>query len=435
MTAPASPPALLTLLSRTRPDAAATAALRAGLHARRLLLLKSLLGRLDRQRTAVDPAVRERFGRHWQLLEYAERRDPSSVREVVDYPLTGAWLAQALTAPEGPGFDRHLAHFGSIAATAALRAGCDLRLTLDAPAGMLSLPGLGAMRCPAGRAGLRARGRTVRITGGGLTGALLVRRPVGPDAAEGRPGGPAGSGPGWSGLRTLPGANAVLDDLDPYRVPPRDAGAATLSAARRATVTHRAWARLWRQALALIEGNDPGRAAEIRAVQRVVVPLAPAAPAAYDGLHPMSATLRAAPGAVLTSPPAGPRQFAEVLVHETHHTKLAALHEQVPLYRPDGGGLHRVGWRPDPRPVAGVLQGAYAHLALTDLWRRAATGTGHPPAWRRRAADQFEQHRGQVGEALSVLLESDELTIAGREFAQGMRGHHASLGATRRAFE
>ncbi|MFE9397209.1 aKG-HExxH-type peptide beta-hydroxylase [Streptomyces flavidovirens] len=421
------PAALLHQLAHTRPDAACTTALRAGLHARRLLLLKSLLARLDRQPASASSAARERFGRHWQLLEYAERRDPAPVRDVLDYPLTGVWLAGALTAPEGPALDRHLAYFGSIAATAALRAGCDLRVTLDAPAGLLSLPGLGALRCPAGQAELHARGRTVRVTGGGPAGALLLR-------SNGGRGRPAGGGPGWSGLRVLDGGNAVLDDLNPYRVPPRGIGAVAMHAADRATVAQEPWARLWRQALALIEGTDPGRAAEIRAMQRVLVPLAPVTTTAYDGRHPMSATLRSAPGGVLTSLPSGAAEFAEVLVHETHHTKMAALHERVPLYRPGGEGLHRVGWRPDPRPVAGVLQGAYAHLALTDLWRRAATGPGVPAAWRRRAGEQFAQHREQVAEALSILQESDELTNEGRHFTGGMKEHYASLGASPPAF-
>ncbi|WP_079149155.1 aKG-HExxH-type peptide beta-hydroxylase [Streptomyces agglomeratus] len=418
------PAAVFGRLARTRPAPAATAALKAGLHARRLLLLKSLLVRLDRQPAPVDPAVRERFARHWRLLEHAELRDPAEVRAVVDYPLTGAWLAESLTAPAGPLLDRHLAHFGSIAVTAALRAGCDLRLTLDAPGGRLPLPGLGSLRCPAHRATLHARGRCVRITGGGRTFALLRR------GTGGRVG-LLGGGPGWSGLRTLPGTTAVLDDLHPYRVPPRIPGSSAPPVAERDGVSHDFWAHLWRRSLELIDTTDPGRAAEILAVQRVVVPLAPAAPRRGED-QPASATLRAAPGGLLASPPAGPHEFAEVLVHETHHTKLAALHERVPLYRPGGEDLHPVGWRPDPRPVSGVLQGAYAHLALTDLWRRAATGAGSPPAWRRRAAHQFELHRGHVAEALSVLLESDELTVEGREFAGEMREHHASLGATQR---
>ncbi|GAA3152380.1 hypothetical protein GCM10017687_82570 [Streptomyces echinatus] len=117
--------------------------------------------------------------------------------------------------------------------------------------------------------------------------------------------------------------------------------------------------------------------------------------------------MRTAPGAVLAQLPADRRELAELLVHETHHTSLAVLDELVPLWRP-GGGLHRVGWRRDPRPVSGVLQGAYAHLALLDLWWRARTGPAW--VWRRRAAERFETCREQVAEALVRAARSDELT-------------------------
>jgi HEXXH motif-containing protein len=124
--------------------------------------------------------------------------------------------------------------------------------------------------------------------------------------------------------------------------------------------------------------------------------------------------------------------LAESLVHETHHTKLTALHDIMPLYRAGAGVRYRVGWRPDPRPVPGVLQGTYAHLALTDLWWRARTGTAVPAPWRRRAELRFGTYRDQVGEALSILRESDELTFAGREFVHEMGRHHASLGVAAR---
>ncbi|MCE0446255.1 HEXXH motif-containing putative peptide modification protein [Streptomyces tricolor] len=114
---------------------------------------------------------------------------------------------------------------------------------------------------------------------------------------------------------------------------------------------------------ALLAATHPARAAETLALVRAVVPLAPSA----GGAPPVSATVRTAPGAALAQLPADRRELAELLVHETHHTKLAVLDELVPLWRP-GGSLHRVGWRRDPRPVPGVLQGAYAHLALLDLW-------------------------------------------------------------------
>ncbi|MEU0742486.1 HEXXH motif-containing putative peptide modification protein [Streptomyces sp. NPDC006134] len=392
-------PAVVTELAGTRPRPRAVAALRAGLHARRLLLLKALLVRVERlgARTAASAARRD-FERDWRLLEQAERTDAAAVRDVVDYPMTGAWLAEALAAPEGPAFEEHLAHFHGVAVAAALRAGRAVD-PAPAPSRALVLPGLGVLVHRAGRIRLSGAARGT-VTDG-----------------EGR------EVPGWTALRTLPGGGVVLDDLDPYRVPPQGIGPAGLPAAERPRSAHRLWARRWREAHALLSVTDPGRAAETGAVLRAVVPLAHSG---ADGA--MSATLRAAPGAVLAQLPGDAEQLAEALVHEVHHTKLAALQELVPLCRPGGAAVHRVGWRTDPRPVPGVLHGAYAHLALTDLWWRAHTGPAVPRAWRRRAGEQFDKHRDQVGAALSILRESDELTRTGVEFVREMDRCHARLG-------
>ncbi|MET8773219.1 hypothetical protein ABZV94_41240, partial [Streptomyces sp. NPDC004658] len=140
--APASgpvPPETLDALARTRPLPATTAALRAALHARRMLLLKSLLVRFDRVRGTLPALVRRRFEDDWALLERAERSDAPAVRAVLDYPTTGAWLATALAAPDGPEFAEALAGLGAVAVAAALRAGCRFTTTRPLPAGILPL--------------------------------------------------------------------------------------------------------------------------------------------------------------------------------------------------------------------------------------------------------------------------------------------------------
>ncbi|MGW4161764.1 aKG-HExxH-type peptide beta-hydroxylase [Streptomyces sp. NPDC004788] len=405
-------------LARTSPDPAGLALLGAALHTRRLLLLKALLVRVHRHRATVEPGALGRFERSWELLERAERRRPGAVRDVLDYPTTGAWLAGALTEPAGPGLDRHLARLDALAATAALRCGGPLDLTVETPDGLLSLPGTGRLRVAGERVRISADDRTVRFRPSGARRAaptVLTR--------TGRAGALTGHGPGWSAVRVLPGGAARLDDLDPYRVPAGAGGAFVGTAAEHADTDHAAWSARWRAARDLLLRADPGRAAEVARAVRVVVPLVGRGP------RHLGATLSAAPGAVLTSLPADGQGMAETLVHELHHSKLATLHEIVPLYGPGRDAVHQVGWRPDPRPVAGVLHGAYAHLALADLWRRAATADRVPASWRSVAGQQFDDIHDQVGEALAILLESDELTAEGREFADQMRQHHASLGA------
>ncbi|QSY51090.1 hypothetical protein J3S04_09415 [Streptomyces griseocarneus] len=78
-----------------------------------------------------------------------------------------------------------------------------------------------------------------------------------------------------------------------------------------------------------------------------------------------------------------------------------------------------------------MLQGTYAHLALADLWARAAAGRTGTPSARREARARRDSYLRQVAQALPILLESGELTPAGREFTQGMERHLADLGRLR----
>lgn len=71
-------------------------------------------------------------------------------------------------------------------------------------------------------------------------------------------------------------------------------------------------------------------------------------------------------------------------------------------------------WRSDPRPLEGLLHGAYAHLALAGYWQRAAL-YGARGAWAQHA-----RIRAQVAAALPVIRACPELTPAGREFTDAM---------------
>ncbi|MBB5117010.1 aKG-HExxH-type peptide beta-hydroxylase [Streptomyces eurocidicus] len=417
----AVPAAALARLARTRAEPEDLALLLRGLHSRRLVLLKSLLTRLDRDPGAIPAPARALFERHWRLLERTEARHPDAVRDTLDYPAVGNWLARTLAAEDGPALARGLGRLGAVAAAAALRAGGGFGVTLPAHDGRITLPGIGTLAVRAPTARLTAGARTARLTAGGhRAGPVLL-------LAGGRV---TGAGPGWRGLRRLPGtagAAVRLDDLDPYRAPPEGVGRAALPPAPRAETRHQPWARRWRGALALLRATDPGRAAEAAALVRCLVPLARTGP---HGHRPkVSATFRAAPGAVLTTLPDTAADLAAVLVHETQHSKLSVLHDLLPLHRPAPAAAYRVPWRSDLRPLAGVLQGAYAHLALADFWTRAAAGTALPPAARGEARIRGDSYRRQVAATLPLLLESSELTTTGQEFTEGMRVHLASLEA------
>jgi HEXXH motif-containing protein len=397
---------LLRCLASTRPTARQAALLHAGLHSRRLVLLKALLVRLERE--DVPLAVRRRFHRDWRLLESAERRSPQAVRHALAYPSVGNRLFRWLGAPLGDrsaltGFP---GDFGALAAVAALRAGLPFARTLPVPSGCLVLPGTGAYATRSDRVRLVAGPRGLRLSSPGRPRATVVSRPLsGREAA------------GWRGVQTLPGGFAVLDDVDPYRFPHRDG--ALFRTGVLSAQAQQEWRARWSAALALLTSVDPLRRREVRTFVRSVVPRS-------EG-GGESATAGSAPWCVVTGLPARAGSLASVLVHEVQHSKLAVFSDMVPLCEPGGAAEHRVAWRRDPRPVGSVLQGTYAHLALADLWGRMARRPGATPvstvAARRRAAG----YREQVADALAVLRKSGELTMQGYEFVAAMTHRHGSL--------
>ena len=110
---------------------------------------------------------------------------------------------------------------------------------------------------------------------------------------------------------------------------------------------------------------------------------------------------------------------AETLVHETQHLKLCALLDLVELARPDDGQRYYAPWRPDPRPIGGLLQGAYAFLGVSGFWREQRQAAPEPEA-RQRAHAEFARWRDGVATAASILLRSGQLTSAGETFVATM---------------
>ncbi|MEU9375271.1 HEXXH motif-containing putative peptide modification protein [Streptomyces sp. NPDC048255] len=366
------PSPTLRALASTEPSAEGTRLVRDVRRSKRLVLLRAVLD------AAPGGPAGEAAG-HWALLEEAERRDPGAVRDVLHYPATGVWAEETLRrlhAPYGPAPD--LAHLGALAAAAALRAGISFGLTLRPLHGRLLLPTLGLLR---------------------------------PD----RPGPVALTERSWDAddpatlpLHTLPGGATALDDLDPYRAPgPAYPAPAAVRPARRLTPKgHKRWDTQWSGALTLLQRYDTVRAEETVQLLRSVVPLA-------GGSRSHGATLPAAAGSVLARAQAPPA-LAATLVHEVQHGKLSALADVLTLHTADRTPRHWAPWRTDPRPLDGLLHGAYAHLALAGYWQRAAL-YGARGAWAQHA-----RIRAQVAAVLPVLRTHPRLTPAGREFTEAM---------------
>ncbi|GAA3084559.1 hypothetical protein GCM10020254_31220 [Streptomyces goshikiensis] len=121
------------------------------------------------------------------------------------------------------------------------------------------------------------------------------------------------------------------------------------------------------------------------------------------GSRSNGATLPAAAGSLLARAQAPPA-LAATLVHEVQHGKLAALADILTLHTADRTPASGPPWRSDPRPLEGLLHGAYAHLALAGYWQRAAL-YGARGAWAQHA-----RIRAQVAAALPVIRACPELT-------------------------
>src|SRR5262249_40146371 len=82
-----------------------------------------------------------------------------------------------------------------------------------------------------------------------------------------------------------------------------------------------------------------------------------------------SAAARHAFGALAAALPGDPGTLPPPLIHEFQHVKLGAVLDLYDLYDPTDDRLFHAPWREDKRPLEGMLQGTYAHLAVTDFWR------------------------------------------------------------------
>jgi uncharacterized protein len=200
----------------------------------------------------------------------------------------------------------------------------------------------------------------------------------------------------------------TLEDTDPYRV-------CHGHAAPRLTESEAdEWRRALPAAFAYLDQHLPAYAGGLRAGLRTVMPMRRSA----DGTH-RSAAARQAFGAVGVALPEDPALLALLLVHEFQHVKLGALLDIAELFDPaDTAARHYAPWRPDPRPLEGLLQGTYAHVAVVEFWRgRRLQVTGEAC----EAADtQFARWRTDTAEAVVQLQKSGSLTPLGARMAEAM---------------
>jgi uncharacterized protein len=382
----------------------------------------------------IPDATRAALRAAWTVLTVADGERPEGLGAVLGHPYVRVWAVRCLErlrpgadgpaitdgASGGPGLAADLSHLGAIAAVAAIRASVKADVTVPVVDAAIHLPTLG--RLVLGADGARqgeggpetasvvvADGVVTIRTGGGqwemaVAGLLAGQRHAPTFTAGGR-------SADWQPVRLLraPGISVALEDTDPYRDCHQWPARARLTEPEFAR-----WQRSFEEAWDEISRHHPAYAPALAAGLSVLMPLS-AGPPGKD----ISATARQAFGAVAAALPADPVTLALLIIHEFQHVKLGAMLDLYDLYDPADARLFRAPWRDDLRPLEGLLQGTYAHLAVTGFWRaRQEVTAGAASA---AAAQRFAYWHAHTCDAIETLTNSGSLTPLGMRFAIQMR--------------
>jgi uncharacterized protein len=347
--------------------------------------------RRSRLAAAVNHASAPQARAAWEALCDLDDVAPDAVDRVVGQPFVGIALERLASDP------RALAYLSGAALAAAVIGRRSLRAEVATVEAGLVLPSLGVVRPPTGDRVV------IEVDQSGVL--ALDGRVLDLDGPE--------DDRRWLPLRTLRIGDAplVLDDLDPFRGCFGRPAADRLDDGR-----FEEWRTATQLAGKAIERDLAVHRPAIAAL-RSVTPLA-------AGQDDASGTHRLAYGAIGIAAPADPGRFTDVLteavVHEIQHVKMGSVLDLFELLDPRDERRFPVGWRADPRPLEGVLQGAYAHLAVTELWRiRAEYAPGN--AAERTATITHARLQRQTGEAIDLLLGSGSLTALGQRWIEQMR--------------
>jgi HEXXH motif-containing protein len=168
------------------------------------------------------------------------------------------------------------------------------------------------------------------------------------------------------------------------------------------------------KALELLERLDPLLATRIACRIKWYVPLRSPDPCVH-----LSFSVPRLSGVIFLSQPTTEMRvpvslkLAEVLVHEFAHNELHLHQESQQLYTEDPKERFYSPWRPDPRPLNGLLHGLYSFWHVAEFFRRAALleSTSHHHVHLRSAHQRVLQ---QLRIAL-LQIPSDRLSASGAE--------------------
>ncbi|MFI7403425.1 HEXXH motif domain-containing protein [Streptomyces sp. NPDC049541] len=403
---------LRSLLATTEDDTAVAVLLDAE-YSRRLLLMRGILdscaGTPEAERAGVEEA--------WRLLESVEKRAPEAVRAVLLDPQVGLWAAALFRRLSRTERDEsaqdvplwvELGFLSQFAATVSIMADASFRVPVPVRDGSVFLPCLGRARLDTaerwGTAEVRAQDGVVSVVGD----ATVVTLPEDPER----------DGPGWQGLRRLRATaegltlTLAIDDLGPY---PAVSG---LAASRRLAPEQFADWQRWISAMWPLLVAD--HRADARALSAGLLSLVPLPH--RERLRGRTASSSDAFGCVLLTEPDQdtavlPPQLGVALIHEFRHTLLNGLIFLAPLFE-DCADLFYAPWRDDPRPLGGLVHGAYAFSGVARYWRaRGEEGL---------AGFEFALLRDALDQVLTTLRDHPLLTPLGRRLCEALTEQTAS---------
>jgi HEXXH motif-containing protein len=346
----------------------------------------------------------------YRALVHIQKAAPQSTMHVLSYPAVEAWVNHAVRTLTA-GYPEHAqpAQISAVAAAAAIRGRVPITVDLSAvprSGPEILLPSVGAAYLPGATEGpLTLRWSETGAQLVSATGAVRVPTDWHTTTRS------------WTGLPRISAHHgdlrfeALLDGLrwlPPLAAPKLDARLADQRAVD---------VELWRRQVAggwqLLSGGHPRVAREVAEAISVLAPLT------ATGTGSVSGSFRDAFGVIAMSAPFRAHDVAVTFAHEIQHAKLSALMDLIPLIRPGPDRRYHAPWRDDPRPLAALLHGLYAHVGIAAFWRRQRHRE-RAEADALRAQIEFARWRVACRDVAEVLLGEDRLTVPGRRFVSGL---------------
>jgi HEXXH motif-containing protein len=167
------------------------------------------------------------------------------------------------------------------------------------------------------------------------------------------------------------------------------------------------WVASLREALELVRSGVPSIADEIELLIEQLVPVG------HDAERHLSASYAEVVGTIYLSLHPDVLTLAEALIHEHSHNKINMLWTLAPVLENGFTPLYSSPFRPDPRPLHGVLLGVHAFIPVERLYEQLAAAD-HPIMRKPGIDERRRLVRERNAAACEMLSLHAQPTAAGR---------------------